>query len=147
MLDRVGYNTSGLSQQTISRLNEIANFIERDKKYGFAMWTVLEHFSEDEVRNYNIEFDPAYFCGTAGCIAGYVKLHLNPDKYMTMYEAGDWLGLPFIKYDRLFNAVDSDGESHTFSSITRAIAVQTMRNLAETGEVSFAQAKREVARR
>ena len=145
MLDQVNYNLSGLSDQTVTRLNELADFMEADKVYGFYMPTVYENMTAEAAKREKVEFCTEHYCGTAGCIAGYVLFIIKQYPAPT-YMATRWLGISPTLGESLFFAYDSAPiKSHHLDSITRAVAVKAVRILASTGEVNFTRAKQEVA--
>ena len=147
MLDQANYNLSGLSDQTVSNLHKLADFMEADKVYGFNMNSIHQLVPLDDPLYPHIELNREHYCGTAGCIAGYV-MFLNNNTHTSMEEAGESIGLPHGIWDNLFYAIDTTGAnrlSHSFSSITRAVAVKAIRILASTGQVNFTRAKQELA--
>jgi len=129
-----------------SRLNELADMIERSKTYDQRGWT---HSG-----------DGPFDCGTPACVAGHACVlsgarivdvgHRGHDgryrapiweyegrRYATYSLAKKWLGLSYDQDDPLFNAYTVPDPDVGRREPTRDEAAATLRRLAVTGKVEW----------
>ena len=130
------------------RILILANFIESlpDERLDMHLWA---SDGDDE----NLDQATAtvlHNCGTAACIGGWTEALFNPDALQFRGTRGLWspdaplpkdsagtlLGLTVAQAHDLFMPPHTSG---AWSDITPAIAADTLRRLAETGQVEWGQ--------
>lgn len=131
------------------RILILADFIESlpDERLDMCYW------AKDEDGDENLGLSPAtvlHNCGTAACLGGYTEALFNPtrtgfrgtlglwtpDAPLPSDSAGTLLGLTVAQAHNLFMPPHANG---AWDCITPAIAADTLRRLAETGQVEWGQ--------
>jgi hypothetical protein len=124
----------------VERILKLADDIEADQRYVFDMSDFVGHYRKEGMNEGDFlrENVPLHPCGTACCIAGFVKVaySLSVEGLAGHSElmAKNFLGLNQEQVEELFYV---DSGKIPLGEITRTQAVATLRRLAATGEVEW----------